>query len=199
MLCLDITCLCMISFLLNDFSQTEQNQLMSTSQEQNVDREKSRMLCIYIGLLLLLPSFTTTTSTTKFLSFSSSITTITFLLFSFSTTTTTTRFLYFLPPPLLPHFCRFLLPPPPLHFYYFPPSNPIKDGKLSQLVQFVAMSQVVKKNRGFLQLLAVCPAHQRQVLLRTATPRQLHALVQVLYNVLKEHILITEENKRKVF
>ena len=47
------------------------------------------------------------------------------------------------------------------------------------------MSQVVKNNRGFLQLVAVCPAHQRQLLLRTASPQQLHALVQVLYNILK--------------
>ena len=60
------------------------------------------------------------------------------------------------------------------------------------------MSQVVKNNRGFLQLLAFCPAHQRQFLLRTASPQQLHALVQVLYNVLKEYILIPEENKRNV-
>ena len=164
--------------------------------EQNVDQEKVRMLRIYIGLLLLLPSFTTTTTT--FLSFSSSITTNTFLLFSFSTTTTT-RFRYFLPPPLPPDFYRFLLPPPLPHFYYFPPSNSIKDRKLSQLVQFVAMSQVIKKTRRFLQLLAVCPAHQRQFLLRTATPRQLHVLVQALYNVLKEYILIPEESKRKVF
>ena len=56
------------------------------------------------------------------------------------------------------------------------------------------MSQVVKNNGGFLQLLAICPAHQRQLLLRTATPRQLHALVKDLYNVLKEYILIPEEN-----
>ena len=61
------------------------------------------------------------------------------------------------------------------------------------------MSQDVKNNRGFLQLLAVCPAHQGQFVLRTATPQQLHALVQVSYNVLKEYILIPEENKRKVF
>ena len=61
------------------------------------------------------------------------------------------------------------------------------------------MYLVVKNNRGFLQLLAVCPAHQRQFLLRMATPQQLHALVQVLYNVLNKYILITEENKRKVF
>ena len=92
LLCLIITCLCMLSFLLNDFSQTEQNQLMPASQEQSVDREKGRILRIYIGLLLVLPSFTTTT----FLLFSFSITPITFLLFSFSTTTT---FLYFLTPP----------------------------------------------------------------------------------------------------
>ncbi|CAH3179737.1 unnamed protein product, partial [Porites lobata] len=60
------------------------------------------------------------------------------------------------------------------------------------------MSQVVKNNRGFLQFLAVCPAHQRQFLLRTASPQQLHALVQILYNILKEYILIPEENKRNV-
>ena len=47
--CLDITCLCILSFLLKDFSQTEQNQLMSTPQEQNVDWERGRMLRIYIG------------------------------------------------------------------------------------------------------------------------------------------------------
>ena len=60
------------------------------------------------------------------------------------------------------------------------------------------MSQVVKKNRGFLQFLAVCSAHQRQFLLRTASPQQLHALVQVLYNILKEYIFIPEVNKCNV-
>ena len=47
------------------------------------------------------------------------------------------------------------------------------------------MSQVVKNNRGFLQLLAVCPAHQLHFILRTY--------------VLKEYILMPEENKRNVF
>ena len=47
--CLDIMCLCIPSFLLKDFSQTEQNQLMPTPQEQNVDWERGRMLRIYIG------------------------------------------------------------------------------------------------------------------------------------------------------
>ena len=46
------------------------------------------------------------------------------------------------------------------------------------------MSRVVNNNRGFLPLLAACPALQRQFLVKTATPRQLHALVQVLYIVL---------------
>ena len=60
------------------------------------------------------------------------------------------------------------------------------------------MSQVFENNRGFLQFLAVCPAHQRQFLLRTASPQQLHALAQVLYNILKKYILIPEENNRNV-
>ena len=45
-------------------------------------------------------------------------------------------------------------------------------------------------------MLADCPAYQRQFLLKTATPQQLHALVQVLYNILMGHIPISEENKR---
>ena len=64
------------------------------------------------------------------------------------------------------------------------------------LVYFVAMSRVVNNNRGFLQLLADCLAYQRQFLLKTATPQQLHALVQFLYNILMGHIPISEENKR---
>ena len=57
------------------------------------------------------------------------------------------------------------------------------------------MSRVVNNNRGF-QLLADFPAYQRQFLLKTATPQQLHALVQVLYSLVMEHIPIPEENKR---
>ena len=59
------------------------------------------------------------------------------------------------------------------------------------------MSHVVKNNRGFLQLLAHCPTHQCEFLLRTATLQQVHALVQVLYNVLKEYIPFPEENRQK--
>ena len=48
------------------------------------------------------------------------------------------------------------------------------------------MSRIVSNNRG---------SYQRQFLLKTATPQQLHALVQVLYNLLMGHIPISEENK----
>ena len=120
--CLDITCLCILSFLLKDFSQTEQNQLMSTPREQNVDWERGRMLRIYKGFqatkFYCFPpprpppppphfycfSSTTTTTVTTFLVFSlhypattflffPSTTTTTFLLFS--STTTATTFLLF--------------------------------------------------------------------------------------------------------
>ena len=60
------------------------------------------------------------------------------------------------------------------------------------------MSRVVKNNRGFLQLLADCPRQQRQFLLKTATPQQMHGLVQIIHNVLYENIPIPEEHKRKV-
>ena len=91
--CLDITSLCILSFLLKDFSQTEENQLMSTPQEQNVDWERGRMLRIYIGFQAIkfncFPP--TRPAPPHFNSFPSS-----------TTTTTTTFLLFFFPPP--PHF-----------------------------------------------------------------------------------------------
>ena len=60
------------------------------------------------------------------------------------------------------------------------------------------MSRVLKNNRGFLQLLSDCPSHQRQFLLKTATPQQIHALVQIIYSVLKENIPVSEEDRRKL-
>ena len=127
-----------------------------------------------------------------------------------------TKFHCFLPAPAPPppHFHCFLPPPPPppttfslfslhnRHYRHhhiaivFPPRDSIKDYQLPFLVHFVAMSRVVNNNRGFLQLLADFPAYQRQFLLKTATPQQLHALVQVLYNILMGQIRIPEENKR---
>ena len=60
------------------------------------------------------------------------------------------------------------------------------------------MSRVVNNDRGFLQLLADCPPKQRQFLLKTATPQQLHALVQIIYNVLTENIPVSEEVRAKL-
>ena len=131
--CLDITCLCILSFLPNDFSQTEQSQLMSTPQEQNVDWEKVRMLHI------VFPS--------SFSSSSSSSSSLFYCFLSFAHSS-----------------------------HFFSPQDSIKDCPL----HFEALSRVVNNNRGFLQLLADCPVYQRQFLSKTATPQQLHALVQVL-------------------
>ena len=102
----------------------------------------------------------------------------------------------FHPPPPPPHSIVFY--PSPTRFIFFSPLDSIKDCQLPSLVHFEAMSRVVNNNRGFLhdQLLADCPAYQRQFLLKTATPQQLHALVQVLYNLLMGHIPVSEENKR---
>ena len=127
---------------------------------------------------------------------------------STTTTTTTTTFLLFSPHHYRRHHISIVFPPPPPpppHFYcflsfahsfhFFPPRNSIKNCQLPSLVHFVAMSCVVNNNRCFLQLLADCPAYQRQFLLKTATPQQLYALVQVLYIIAMGHITIHEENK----
>ena len=68
----------------------------------------------------------------------------------------------------------------------FPTSHSVWKHKLHvlPLVHFEAMSCVVKNNNYLLQLLATPPAHQRQFLLQRATPQRLHALVQVLFNIL---------------
>ena len=96
--CLDITCLCMLSFLLNEFSQTEQNQLMSTAQERNVDWENGCMLRIDIVLKAI-----------KFYSFPPP---------------PSPHFYYNVPPPPPPPKFYCFPPPPPPHFHCFPPSPP---------------------------------------------------------------------------
>ena len=92
-----------------------------------------------------------------------------------SFTTTTTLLLFF----LRHHHISIVFYPSPTRFIFFSPRDSIKDCQMPTLVHFVSMSRVVNNNRGFLQLLADCPPYQRQFLLKTATPRQLHALVQV--------------------
>ena len=60
------------------------------------------------------------------------------------------------------------------------------------------MSRVVRNNRGFLQLLADCSPEQRQFLLMRATPQQIHALVQVILNLLHENLPFSEKERRKL-
>ena len=48
-------------------------------------------------------------------------------------------------------------------------------------------------NRGFLEVLADCSHQQLQLLVRTATPRQMLALIQVIYNILMENIPCPEK------
>ena len=135
-----------------------------------------------------------------------------------TTTTATTFFIVFSPPPPPPHFllfphqhhrhhhhhyisAAFSPPQPPPHFYCFTSTTTTSllffhhHHYISSFCSRVSRSE---EQPWFLQLLADCPAHQRQFLLRTATLQQMHALVQVLYNVLKEHIPIPEENRKKL-
>ena len=115
--CVDIECLCILSFLLKDFWQTEQSQLISTPQEQNVDWERGSMWSIYIGfqaikLYCFLPAPPPPpTATTTFLLFS--------LLHHHRHIS-----IDFPPPPPPPapsHFhCSLPPPAPPPYFYCFP-------------------------------------------------------------------------------
>ncbi len=60
------------------------------------------------------------------------------------------------------------------------------------------MSRVVKNNLGFLQALLSCAPHQRQYLLTTATPEQVHALVQATHNVLSCNVPTSEEERIRI-
>ena len=61
------------------------------------------------------------------------------------------------------------------------------------------MSRVIKNNLGFLHALSSCPQHQRQYLLDTATPEQVHALVQVTHNVLHCYVPSTDQDKTNLW
>ena len=86
----------MLSFLLNDFLQTEQNQLMSAPQEQNVDWENASIRRIDIVLKAIKFNSSPSTSTTA----------TTFLLFSLHHRHHIS--IVFPPPPPPPHFYCFL-------------------------------------------------------------------------------------------
>ena len=60
------------------------------------------------------------------------------------------------------------------------------------------MSRVVKNNLSFFHLLTCCPERQRQFLLETTTPEQIHALVQILFNIRHGNISVSKEVKRNL-
>ena len=57
------------------------------------------------------------------------------------------------------------------------------------------MSRVVKNNQSYLQCLINSPSHQRQVLLETATPEQVHAIVQAAHNICRGSVPLTNQEK----
>ena len=215
--CLDITCLCILSFLLKNFSQTEQNQLMSTPQEQNVDWERGRMLRIYIGFQAIkfycfppprpltphfncFPSTTTTTATTFLL----------FFLHPHHHHHRHISIVFFPPPPLPPHDISIVFPlppPPPPHFYCFPPppqsphfhcfpSTRFYKRLLTAILSSFWSNVLCSEQQSCSSLtVSWLPCLSAPFLLKTATPQQLQAIVQVLHNMLMGHIPISEENK----
>ena len=58
------------------------------------------------------------------------------------------------------------------------------------------MSRVVKNDLPFLHLSTRCPEHRRQFFLETATPEQMHALVQILFNKRHRNLPVSKEVKR---
>jgi len=58
------------------------------------------------------------------------------------------------------------------------------------------MSQVVKRNRNYLHCLVYCPSHQRKFLLDSATPEQVHAIVQAVHNLSHGFVSVSPENSR---
>ena len=58
------------------------------------------------------------------------------------------------------------------------------------------MSRVVKNNLHFVHFLTCCPEQQRHFLLETATPEQMHALVQIIFNIRHGNIPVSKEVKR---
>ena len=175
----------------------EQSQLMSTPKEQNVDWERGRILRIYIGFQAIkchcfLPQPPPPPPPPHFYCFSPNPNPNPN---PNPTTTAATTFQLFSLHHHRRHHISIVFYPSPTRFIFFSPRNSIKDCQLPSLVHFVAMSRVVNNNRCFVQLLPDCPAYQRQFLLKTTTPQQLYALVQVLYNIPMGHITIHEENK----
>lgn len=60
------------------------------------------------------------------------------------------------------------------------------------------MSNLVKREAAFIKLLLVTSNEQQRAIIKTITPRQLKAAVQVVYNVLKGNLYLPDKHKRKL-
>jgi len=60
------------------------------------------------------------------------------------------------------------------------------------------MSRLITDNFGYLQLLADCAEHQRQFLLSSASPQQVHTLCEVCYNLLRGAVPLSEMEKQEL-
>ena len=60
------------------------------------------------------------------------------------------------------------------------------------------MSQLLCKQIGYLNNLAHCSPHQKQMLLTTATPEQIHAISEVCSNIIKGIIPLSYNEKERL-
>ena len=158
-----------------------------------------KLLWIHNTLTMLLRHFiinkrTDTKNWRQFVKLFSSTTTTTFLLFSSTTTTTTTTTFLLFPPLLL---ISFVFPPPLFIAFphptrcFFSPTRFYKRLQTTMVCSFCSNVACSKQKSWFSSDVGWLPCSSAP-----ASPQQIHALVQVLYNVLMRHISISEENKR---
>ena len=60
------------------------------------------------------------------------------------------------------------------------------------------MSKLIRKNHGYLHVLVHGLPQQKQALLDTASAEQIHAICEVCYNLLKEVIPSSEEQRSRL-
>ena len=60
------------------------------------------------------------------------------------------------------------------------------------------MSLHVKRNKDFLRVLAKCKQHQCKAILKAADESLIKAIVQCIYNILRETVPITKRQKSKL-
>ena len=60
------------------------------------------------------------------------------------------------------------------------------------------MPCTLRRNENFFKFLSLCPSHHQQLLLETATPEQIHALCESVYQVFKGNIPLNPSEKENL-